>query len=238
MKPYFQNEHCTIYHANCLDVLPTLSNVDLCVTSPPYNKGRQSGAHANMSDAYESYGDDMSEGDYCFWQKEVLRAVWNSLSPTGAIYYNNKPTIRDRYMLMPTRLVPAECTLRQIIIWHRKGGVNMSEGHFCPHHEWIMLLAKQDFRLKNRSVSGLYGDVWEFMPSPDRFGHPCPFPVELPFRCIDTSNAQLVVEPFMGSGSTLLAAQRLGVKAIGMDISEKYCEAAAERLSAEVSLFG
>ena len=61
--------------------------------------------------------------------------------------------------------------------------------------------------------------------------HPAPFPVELPKRCIEATNARIVLDPFMGSGTTAVAAKMLGVKWIGIEISKKYCDMANKRLA-------
>lgn len=77
-------------------------------------------------------------------------------------------------------------------------------------------------------------------PPTDVDGHPCPFPLELPKRCIaaTTDLGDVVLDPFMGSGTTLRAAKDLGRKAIGIEIEERYCEIAAKRLAQEVLDFG
>lgn len=86
-------------------------------------------------------------------------------------------------------------------------------------------------------------NVWRIQPvsrGPETGNHPAPFPVELAERCIRLSTwpGEIVLDPFMGSGSTLVAAKGLSRKAIGFDISERYCEIAANRLSQEVLDFG
>ena len=78
--------------------------------------------------------------------------------------------------------------------------------------------------------------VWRMTPPSDIDGHPCPFPVTLAVRCISatTRPSETVLDPFMGSGTTLLAAKSLGRRAIGIEIEERYCEIAAQRCSQEV----
>lgn len=71
--------------------------------------------------------------------------------------------------------------------------------------------------------------MWRIPPDAGN-EHPAPFPVALPQRAIETAGPQYVLDPFMGSGSTLLAAQAQGVRAVGIDVSEAYCEQAAIRL--------
>jgi modification methylase len=168
------------------------------------------------------------------WQQKVLLACWAQLSDTGAIFYNHKPRVQAGTLWTPFRLNP-DLPLRQVIIWKRSGGINFAPTHYLPTHEWIMVLARDGWRLKSKGASGV-GDVWE-VPQEHGSSHPCPFPVGLPARAIETSGPSLVLDPFMGSGTTLRAALDAGVRAIGIDNSERYREMAAKRL-AQGSLFG
>lgn len=93
-----------------------------------------------------------------------------------------------------------------------------------------MLFAKPDFQLRDHAASGL-GDVWRFGPETGVPDHPAPFPVSLPLRCIDaTDDVGSVCDPFMGSGSTLIAAMQMGIRGIGIEKNERFCELAAKRL--------
>jgi hypothetical protein len=132
---------------------------------------------------------------------------------------------------LPTRLNPG-LPLRQIIIWARAGGINFAPTHYVPTHEWILVFAKPDFRLKSKGASGV-GDVW-YVPQQAEGRHPAPFPVELPARAIETTPPGLVCDPFCGIGDTLLAAKEAGRRAIGIEIEEKYCAIAVERLRQEM----
>lgn len=84
-------------------------------------------------------------------------------------------------------------------------------------------------------------DVWRITPERGNKEHPAPFPVELAERCIGSTSARVVLDPFCGSGTTCVAAKRLGRSWIGIDKSERYCEGARARLGrtrAQLSLFG
>jgi modification methylase len=117
--------------------------------------------------------------------------------------------------------------VRQIIIWKRKGGINFNKGYFLPTYEVIYLIAKPDFKLAAKA-SGV-GDVWEFKQESGN-EHPAPFPLPLIERIIGSTDAQVILDPFVGSGTTALAARNLGRSYIGIDISPDYCEMARARL--------
>jgi len=243
-EPYYSDEFVTLYHGDCLDVLPTLGPVaDMVFTSPPYNLGNTTGGgfahyHKNPSAkpgrwgggllayGYEDHADDMPHAEYVEWQQQVLRACWATLSDAGAIFYNHKPRARSDGLLLPLELNPG-LPLRQIIIWARAGGINFAPTHYVSTHEWIMVMAREGWRLKSKAASGA-GDVWRVPQAASE--HPAPFPIGLPERAIESAAPSLVLDPFAGSGTTLLAAKNAGVRAIGIDKTERYCEMAAARL--------
>jgi site-specific DNA-methyltransferase (adenine-specific) len=232
---YYQDDSVTLYHGDCLEVLPHVGSYDMVFTSPPYNKGPQSGGIANMRDGYDGYGDDLPDSDYVHWQQAVIAALWSGLADDGAIFYNHKPQIKDGRLISPVRLIPTGVNLRQIIIWNREFGANWSRSFFQPRHEWLMLLAKDEFVLRDKGASHA-GDVWTIRPEMKEQGHPCPFPVGLPNIAISATDCTTVLDPFAGSGTTLRSAMDLGRKAIGIEKSEAYCEVIAKRLAQGVLL--
>jgi site-specific DNA-methyltransferase (adenine-specific) len=255
IAPYYDDGIVTLYNADCLDVLGSLSPVDLIFTSPPYNLARSSGggfghyvdgedkggrsgkwggSAANGGIVYDSHDDGMDPAEYEEWQRTVLTACWAQLSDRGAIFYNHKPRVQAGTLWTPFRLNP-DLPLRQVIVWARAGGMNFAPTHYVPTHEWIMVIAKPAFRLKSKGASGV-GDVWR-IPQENDNPHPAPFPIGLPGRAIETTGPSLVLDPFAGSGTTLRAAKDAGVRAIGIELSERYCEMAVDRLAQE-SLFG
>jgi site-specific DNA-methyltransferase (adenine-specific) len=233
VTPYYEDGTCVIYHGDCREVLPTLEPVSMVFTSPPYNLGRMSGGLANLAGGYRSYSDALPDCDYTAWQQDVLSLCWSTLTDDGAIFYNHKPLIRDRCAQLPLRLLPECVTLRQIVIWYRQMGVNWSPSHFMPVHEWVMILARDAWRLIDKSASHV-SDVWAIRPDMAHNEHPAPFPLALPLRAIAATPAGVVLDPFMGSGTTLRAAKDLNRKAIGIEVDERYCEIAARRLGQEV----
>ena len=226
--------------------MPELGPVDLVVTSPPYNMGITSGGGlkgdgtgskwkaasrcGGLAQGYKEFKDAMPWPKYEKWQKEFISLAYSILSETGAIYYNHKPRPWNGEIRLPTIYNPG-LPLRQVIIWRRNGGINFSQTHYVPSCEWILIICKKGFRLKNKRCSGEF-DVWNInsIKSDD---HPCPFPVELPLKILNTVNSGLTLDPYMGRGTTAIACERLNRKWIGIEISEEYCEITAKRIEKE-----
>lgn len=248
--PYYEDELVTLYHADCMDVLPSLRRIDLIFTSPPYNLGvtagggfghyadeaglRQRGGGGKwtggaLAHGYQEHDDKMPLSEYEEWQRAALRACWMTLGPAGAIFYNHKPRVQAQTLWTPLTLNPG-LPVRQIITWARAGGVNFAPTHYVPTYEWIIVFAAPDWRLKSKAASGV-GDVWYVPQEPSE--HPAPFPLGLPARAIESTAPKLVLDPFAGSGTTLRAAKDAGVRSIGVEKSERYCEMAVKRLAQE-----
>lgn len=247
MKPYYDEAGITIYHGDCREVLPTLERADIAVTSPQYNMGLVPGGNGRgmyrpgasnkagrFRDGYNGANDDaLPQDEYDQGQREILVILWKTVK--HGIFYNHRPRVEHGLLRPPLSWDFAGLPLRQVIVWDRGTGIDVNLRAFCTRQEWIMLFAKPAFALVDHSASGM-GDVWR-MPIVTGSEHPAPFPVELPGRCIDATGAASVLDPFMGSGTTLRAAKDRGVRAVGIEKEERWCEYAAKRLAQEVLAF-
>lgn len=224
---------------DCLTVMKQLPDkcVDLVVTSPPYNLKNSTGngmkdgrggkwSNAALINGYATYDDNMPYDEYCEWQKNCLKEMMRLIKDDGAIFYNHKWRVQNG-LIQDRREIIADFPVRQIIIWRRKGGINFNAGYFLPTYEVIYLIAKKDFKLAPKASR--YGDVWEFMQE-QKNSHPAPFPVALIDRIVSSTNAQIILDPFMGSGTTAVVAQGLKRNFIGIELSKEYCEMAEKRL--------
>lgn len=236
---------------DCLTIMKQLPDkcVDLIVTSPPYNLKNSTGngmkdgrggkwSNAALINGYATYDDNMPYDEYCEWQKKCLQEMMRLLKDDGAIFYNHKWRVQNG-LIQDRREIISDFPVRQIIIWRRKGGINFNAGYFLPTYEVIYLIAKQGFKLASKASR--YGDVWEFMQE-QKNSHPAPFPVALIDRIVSSTNAQVILDPFMGSGTTAVVAQGLKRNFIGIELSKEYCEMAEKRLErnkiqSEVSKF-
>ncbi|MGC9129065.1 MAG: DNA-methyltransferase, partial [Acidithiobacillus sp.] len=172
------------------------------------------------------HGDCLPHDVYVQWQRDCLSEMLRVIKDDGAIFYNHKWRVQGG-LLQDRNDIVHGFPVRQIIIWKRKGGINFNPGYFLPTYEVIYMIAKPKFRLAEKANS--YGDVWEFSQE-FKNPHPAPFPVDLIERIISSTNASIVLDPFMGSGTTAVAARNKGRDYIGIDISPEYCELAKRRL--------
>jgi modification methylase len=218
-------------------------SVGLVVTSPPYNlknstgNGMKDGRGGKWSNAallkgYALHGDDMPHDEYVLWQKNCLQEMYRLLREDGAIFYNHKWRVQGG-LLQDREDIVSDFPVRQIIIWRRKGGINFNPGYFLPTYEVIYLIAKPKFKLAPKANA--FGDVWDFAQDFDN-QHPAPFPVELIDRIISSSTADVVLDPFIGSGTTAISALNCNRDYIGIELAEEYCKLARERIKHHKSI--
>lgn len=227
--------HC----GDCIEIMNGMDpeSVKLVVTSPPYNIKNSTGnglkdgrggkwEKAALQQGYDTHEDAMGHDEYVRWQRDCLTAMMRVLRPDGAIFYNHKWRVQGG-LLQDRHDIVEGFPVRQIIIWQRNGGINFNKGYFLPTYEVIYLIAKPDFTLEPKANA--LGDVWK-IPQEKKNDHPAPFPIELASRCVESVGPGLVLDPFMGSGTTAIAAESNGRPWVGIDISAKYCEMARKRI--------
>jgi len=214
------------------------SSIDLVVTSPPYNLRNSTGnglkdgrggkwRNAELLNGYANHTDNMPHEQYVAWQRKCLAEMVRVIPDDGAVFYNHKWRVQDG-LLQDRQDIVNGFPVRQIIIWRRKGGINFNPGYFLPTYEVIYLIAKPKFKLAQKA--NVYGDVWEFAQEMKN-EHPAPFPVALIDRIISSTNAKIVLDPFIGSGTTAIAAMLNQRNYIGIELSQEYCKMAESRVN-------
>lgn len=213
MTPYFERNGITIYHGDCREILPTLGPVDLVLTDPPYgvsleNHGRGDGRRRDVD--WTIAGDqDTTLGqeiiDYC-------RSRW----PIAAFASPRRPWAGE---------------WRSFLVWHKPGVGVGGDPELCWMADWELIQVANNRKLEGPKESAVIR--WP-VSSASFSDHPCAKPVGLCRKLIQKLGGETILDPFMGSGTTLRAAMDLGRKAIGIELEEKWCEIAAKRLSQQV----
>lgn len=230
-----------IYCNDCIKGMKMIpdNTIDLIVTSPPYNNYHNRRTQKNRKEywdrtniVYDTFNDKMSDEEYANWQIECINEMIRVLKPTGTIVYNHKDRIFNYEVLSPLEwILKSNAIYRQHITWDRCGMQAYNPVRFYRVEEDLYILGKKAKGFKWNKNCAKYLSVWRIPPSKnDDF--PCSFPIEIPKRVIEafTDENDIVLDPFMGSGTTAIAAKGLNRKYIGFDISDKYCQMAEERI--------
>lgn len=228
MKPYYEDtaSGITIYHGDCLDVLEEIGSVDLVVTDPPYSFGLASTLNEAKAG---SWADLMnSAGWYASRMRHCQRATANR---AGAMWVFNS---WRSFPILARAAHLVGWPIESLLVWDKQWiGPGGSRG-LRPSYELVALFAQPEFAITDRGIPDIWRSKWSAIkPS----GHPAEKPLHLVTRLIKESGGNKVLDPFMGSGTTLVAARSLGYSAIGIEAEERYCEIAAKRLAQGV-LFG
>ena len=227
---------------DCLEGLKELNDntIDLIVTSPPYNKQtRQQNNSKQVSWSkgrikYDVYDDDIPQEEYEEWQKKILRECIRVLKPDGSIFYNHKQKITKHRCIFPNRWLE-EFNVRQMIIWNRKNSPVLEPIRFLPTTEYIFWITKKAetpyFNPKALSLS----EVWTIVPK-EKNEHPAPFPEQLVRNCVFACGGKdkILLDPFAGTGTALVVAKQKGMKYIGFELSQNYCNIAGNRLKQNI----
>lgn len=225
---------------NVLDELKKLesNSIDMGVTSPPYNKQENKKGWLVSNVKYDTVSDKKNEDAYQKEQIEVLDELYRIIKPGGSFFYNHKIRWEKGVMLHPIFwLAKSKWHIRQEIIWDRGIAANIRGWRFWQVEERIFWLHKPRDKKdligqELESKHALLSSIWRIRPENSNT-HPAPFPLALPVRCIYSilgDKGGIVIDPYCGSGTSLVAAQSLGCKFIGIDISENYISSAKERL--------
>lgn len=229
---------------NCLDEIKNIADnsIDCIVTSPPYNKGYwSSNRNENNFSFYKTksrrieYGefdDNLSPEEYEEQQRELLKECIRVIKPTGSIFYNHIDILHDHQTIHPKYVY--DFPLKQIIIWNRKNTPKLDKSYFFPITEYIYWIQKTtDARAKFNRENCIYkSNVWEIMPDRDN-DFPAPFPLDLPINCIKatTDENDLVLDPYLGSGTTGLACKKLKRNFIGFKLNADFLQKAQNRIN-------
>lgn len=225
---YFQRGAVRLYLGDCLEVMASLPDRGgFVITDPPYNAGMKYGAKTNDRQAWR---------DWVKWLDERRRS-WERLAPEAMMFLSQ--TAYRHYVRHSRRGVDWDCA------WFKPLSMAVCAAPYMPHWEHIAYLGKrkkgqlrhEDGTFVKHKDGGFGSDVFlaNVEIGTERFGHPTPKPMrlmrDLVARC--GTDAPFILDPFAGSATTLRACMDLGRPGIGIEIEERWCEAAARRLEQE-----
>lgn len=230
MKPYYQDDAVTLYHGDARDVLPELpeGSANIVVTDPPYSSGgfQEAGkSSGSLTGRHKERGesiqfDNLSSRGYERLMREVLRWV---------NYCDEIFLFSDWRMWIPSfdAVEGAGWRVRNMLVWDKQAmGMGMP---WRNQHELIVYGKRAPAAI----IDGKLGNVLRCKRSGNAH-HPTEKPIDLLTTLIGNTFGGDIIDPFAGSGTTLVAAKAIGRKAIGVEIDERHCETAAARLSQNV----
>ena len=217
---------------DCLKVLPTLeeSSIDLIITSPPYNLGNN---HHTGNKQHRAYNDNLPEAEYQEQQLQFLNECFKVLKETGSLIYNHKNRIRKGRQLSPYEWIfKSNFVVKQEIVWVNRSQ-NFDKMRFYPFTERLYWLTKKpETKLFNAINHYDVFDWKEWKPVGTKGNHTRAFPekmVEDILKCFP--DAKVVLDPYMGSGTTGVAAKNLNREFIGIELDKNYFDIAEKRIN-------
>jgi len=245
MEPYYQDDYVTIYHGDCREIVPVMETgaIDIVLTDPPYSSGGMTRSDRNQrtSDKYrrtqvhkkdpDFTGDNRDQRSLALWCSDWMAACLYRTREGAAIVcfidWRNLPCVVDAVQV-------GGWVYRGIAVWDKDGG-RPDKGWFRAQAEY-MVLGSNGPLVRGVHAPGIcQAGVLRHNVVGAQKQHVTEKPVEILRDILRTRDDwATVLDPFMGSGTTLRAAKDLQKHSIGIDLSEQYCEIAAKRMEQEV----
>lgn len=215
----FETANSVLYCGDCLEVFHEIDNISSVVTDPPYMMGS---AATRAGKGFRSKVGDWTNAS--FWYAEWMRKCWEKLEPTGSMW------MCGNWRSMPVITVAADsfgASTSSVVIWDKNWiGVGSLKG-LRQRYELVFQFGKEQFGIPNRAEPDIWVVPWASQrPS----GHESEKPIGLMRKAIDFSIGQTIFDPFMGSGTTGVAATQAGKSFIGVEIEKKYFDIACRRI--------
>lgn len=250
MTPYYSKDGITIYHGDCREVLPLLerSSVRLCWTDPPYGHGNQDGdlQAARVRDDVKGARKKAAKpihSDRPDAMRETLQGSMPLIAPLMCrdcccccCAGGGGPTVTFAWLAQQMDCAP--WSFFHAVIWDKSSRGHGLGWRFRRNYEFVMVSHLRTGSLAWTDDDVAVPNIVHFHPT--RYEHhpnEKPVPLVSHFIALTTEMGELVLDPFMGSGTTLVAAKQMGRCAIGIEMSEEYCEEAARRLEQSVFAF-
>jgi len=218
-----------LHLGDCLEVMRGMADksVDAVITSPPFNLGND---HHTGNVRHNPYDDNMPEVIYQAWQTEILNEVYRLLTDSGSLFYQHKNRIKNGSQITPYQwILQTKFVVKQELVW-RNGSQNFDKIRFYPQTERVYWLAKSpDTKIYN-AINAHDTFTWKAVGTGAE--HTRAFPVDFPAQMIECLiDANTVLDPFMGSGTTGVACVQTGRNFIGIEIDPTYYAIAERRIA-------
>lgn len=246
MESYFETDYGKLYNGDCVEVMGELpdKSIDLVVTSPPYNCGIE----------YDSYNDNLEWGDYYAWCEKWLKGIYRLLKDDGRFCLNHylslgqsnnrhAPLMKLNEMALQIGFqhhglaIWTDITLTKRTAWG--SWLSASAPYVNSPYEGILILYKERWKRDKSGESTIDKDrfmklctgIWDMRTEMNGLTK-ANFPLDLPLNCIDLLSyvGDVVLDPFAGSGTTLIASEMRKRRWVGIELSEKYCKTATNRI--------
>lgn len=235
IKEVYENN---IFLGDCLEILKLFrsNSIDCVVTSPPYNLGGDfhicNKGKRTTYGGYNSFDDKMNENDYQQNQIEVLNELYRITKDQSYCFYVHKERIVQNNIISPIEWIKkTDWLISQTVVLDMSATANVDKRRFFPVHEYIYVLCKnKDCKLCNQHK---LTSVWKTKKTPRKIsGHPATFDYNIPYECIlaSTNEGDLVLDCYMGSGTTAVACVNTNRSYVGVELDEKYYGIAQERI--------
>ena len=229
---------------NCLngntnELIKTIpdNSIDCVVTSPPYNLGGD--FHACYKETrlsyggYNSFDDNMPENEYQEWQIDILNELFRITKEDSYCFYVHKERIKENRVISPLFWInKSKWICSQSVILDMSSTANVDKRRFFPTFETMYVLCKnKNSKLHNDNC---LTSVWKVGKTPRKIsGHPATFDIQIPINCIlaSTKENDVILDPFMGSGTTGVACKLLNRSFIGFELDKNYFEIAESRIN-------
>lgn len=228
-----------VIQGDCLGIMKGIPDnyVDCIITSPPYNKGsanRKCGKTDSWKRANIDYGifkDNLPEKEYQKQQKEIIKEMIRIIKPNGSIFYNHKVRIKNHRAILPTEWL-GEFNIRQVLIWDRTNTPQLAPIRWFPTTEYIYWITKTNIQPKFYKRSKHHAEIIRIPPIPMK-EHPAPFPEELVETLMinTTDENDIVLDPYIGSGTVAVVANKLNRKWFGIELNPEYIKIINKRLN-------
>ena len=222
LQPYYQDEAVTIYCGDAIEILPLLE-ADVMVTDPPYGiawrgtvyDGRAAQAGRSFRDRELARGGIQNDGD-------------TSARDAALVLWGDKPAL-----VFGSPIIPPPAGTKQTLVWQKDPGAGVLGAINGWRRDWEPVYVLGKWPVLPASSSSVFRfDGWR--NDAKIIGHPHAKTLPLMQTLIERCPPGVIVDPFMGSGSTLRAAKNIGRRCVGIEIDERWCQVAAERCAQEV----